>query len=549
MKQPLRRPVNRQARAIEKTFPPPVGGWVANKSIASMKPTEAVELINFFPRTTHVETRMGSQQHMILERESIKTMVVWKGPTGTEKMLCTTSTGVFDASFGGTSGEPSRAIIATRTNGKHQSDQFGDGTNNWLIMVNGVDKPVYYNGVSTVLVDAVSSPAITGITSTDIVGLGVFKNRLLFIRNNKLGFDYLPAAAAGGATSYFDLSSVAARGGYLMAIGVWSRDAGLGPDDYAVFITSQGEALIYAGTDPSSATTWSLIGTYKIGKPLGRKCILKYGTDPLVLTESGVFPLSALLTAGDERERFAVSYNIQNAFSDASANTISTYGWRMVSYPEQDMLIVNVPKREDGPHEQFVMNTITKAWCKFTGWDAEDFCVFNRTLYYCKGDTIYEAWTRVTDEYKKLMGGGTSFPVGKAITHTARSSFQDWGSEDIKQPLMFMPIIESPRNAPYSVGIDTDFRVTEFLDPPTEDDNGVARWGSGLWGVSRWGGSDTITRRWQGAGTWPGRWLSGKIRLKSVPLSTVYESAYGTEVPALAKWVGSVIRYTIGKST
>lgn len=549
MKRPLRRPVNRQAKAIEQTFPPPVGGWVANKAIASMKPTEAVELVNFFPRPTHVETRLGSEQFAILENEVIKTLAVWKGPTGAEKFLCTTDTGFFDMSFGGANSQPSLALIVLRTEAKHQWDQFGDGTNNWLIMVNGVDKPIYYNGSIAYLIDGVSTPAITGITTTDIVSLAVFKERILLIRNNKLGFDYLPAGAAGGAASYFDLSSVANLGGYLMAIAVWSRDAGDGPDDYAVFITSQGEALVYAGTDPSSSTTWSLIGTYRIGKPIGRKCVIKYGTDPLILTENGVFPLSSLLTAGDERERFAVSYNIQDAFTAASATTLSTYGWRLVSYPEQDMLLVNVPKREDGPHDQFVMNTITKAWCKFTGWDAEDICVFNRELYYCKGDTIYKAWTRVVDEYKILMNGGNTYPTGKAITHTARSSFQDWGSDAVKQPLMFMPIIESPRSAPYSVGIDTDFRVTAFPDPPTDEDDGVARWGSGRWGVSRWGDSDTIARRWQGAATWPGRWLAGKIQLKSTPQSNVYDAVYGTEVPALGKWMGSVIRYTIGNST
>ena len=36
-------------------------------------------------------------------------------------------------------------------------------------------------------------------------------------------------------------------------------------------------------------------------------------------------------------------------------------------------------------HEQYVMNTITKAWCRFTEWSAEDFAVFNGELYFCAG--------------------------------------------------------------------------------------------------------------------------------------------------------------------
>lgn len=550
MKRPLRRQVNRQTQAVEHALPPPVGGWVANKSIASMKPQEAVELTNFFPRPTHVETRLGSEQYAIIERESVKTLATWRGPTGEQQLLCTTTAGFYNMSFGGTFTDPSIARYAARTNGKHQWEQFGDGTNNWLIMVNGVDKPIYYNGAAVVLVDGVTSPAITGLTTTDLVGLAVFKERLLFIRNNKLGFDYLPAGAAGGAASYFDLSSVANFGGYLMAVAIWSRDAGDGPDDYAVFITSQGEALVYQGTDPSSATTWSLIGTYKIGKPIGRKCVLKYGADPLILTENGVFPLSSLLTAGDERERFAVSYNIQDAFTAASATTLSTYGWTLTSYPEQDMLLVNVPKREDGPHDQFVMNTISKAWCKFTGWDAEDFVAHNRTLYYCKGDTIYRAWINTTDEYRVLMHGTAGiYPTGRPIVHTARMSFQEWGTPAVKQPLMFMPLLESTRSAPYAAGIDTDFQLKPFSSTLVDVDSTVARWSVSKWGQSRWGASGSLHRRWQGVEAWPGRWLAGKIQLRSSTRQTLYEWVYSSQAPVLAKWSGSVIRYTIGNST
>lgn len=545
--QPRKRVVRRTTQAHEKAFPPPVGGWVANASLASMKATEAVELVNWFPRPTSVETRLGSRQWLVSQGEIFKTLATWKGLDGDEKLIGSTDSGIYEATFGGVVTNYTTARWTARTEGKHQWEQFGDGTNNWLIMVNGVDKPFYYNGTSIVLVDGVTSPAITGFTTTAIVGVAVFKERLLFIRNDKLGFDYLPAAAAGGAATFFDLSSVASLGGYLMAIAVWSRDAGDGPDDYAVFLTSQGEALVYAGTDPSSANTWSLVGTFRIGKPIGRKCVLKYGADPLILTEGGVFPLSSLLSAGDERERFAVSYKIQDAFTDAAADTLSTYGWRMISYPEQDMLIVNVPKREDGPHDQFVMNTITKAWCKFTGWDAEDWATFDRGLYYCKGGTVYQAWFSSVDEFTSHMlvfNGTEQVGTCKQITYTARQSFQDWGSPAVKSPVMFMPLIESVSGAAYDVGVDSDFNNRPFTDSETDEDAGVARWGIGTWGVSKWGSSDIISRRWQGAACWPGRWLSGKLKMVSSS-GTVGTSVTFVDKP-LGKWLGSVMRFTIG---
>lgn len=532
---------------MEQTLPPPVGGWNTSKSLASMEPADAVELVNFFPRPTHVESRLGSQQHRIIQQRKIKTLAVFRDIDGAETMLAATNTGIFDASDPGSIvPETSTASLATCTNGRFQWDQFGDGTNNWLILVNGVDKPVYYNGSTAVLVDGASSPAITGITTTNIVHLGVFKERLFFIRSGVLGFDFLPAGAAGGAVSHFDLSSVANLGGYLMAMAVWSRDAGDGPDDYAVFITSQGEALVYSGTDPSSATTWSLVGTFRISRPVGRKCVLKYGADPLILTESGLFPLSSLLASGDERARFAISYKIQSAFSEASRQTVNTYGWTAVSFPQQDMILVNVPHQEEGYHEQFVMNTVTKAWCKFVGWHAEDFVVFDRNLYYCKGDVVYRAWKRTTDEYQAIDRGFLlTYPTGTSITHTARGAFNDWGSPHVKAPAMFLPIVESNRGQGFSAGVDTDFNLAPFPDALVQVETGIGRWSSARWGISRWGSSTRTVRQWLGASAWPGRWIAGKVKVQSNLIGSFYELALGSDVP-LIKWFGSVVRYVHG---
>lgn len=547
--QPLRRAVRRTKAAHEKTFPPPVGGWNANESLASMMPTEAVELVNFFPRPTYVQTRPGSECAWIIKGQSLKTLSTWKGLDGDEHLVFFSDEGAYIAAsgLGSVTTDADLASRAARTNGRHQWIQFGDGTNNWLMAFNGVDKPFYYDGSSVVEVDGVSTPAITGLTTTDLISAAVFKERVLLIRKDRLGFDYLPAGAAGGAASFFDLSSVADLGGYLMAIAVWTRDAGNGPDDYAVFITSQGEALVYAGTDPSSANTWSLVGTFRIGKPIGRKCVLKYGADPLVLTIGGVFPLSALLKSGDERERFAVSYKIQSAFSKAAATSSAVTGWTMVSYPEQDMLLVNVPRSETGARDQFVMNTISKAWCKFEGWRAQDWCTYQGGLYYCKGSAIYQAWKRSTDEYTSLEGYGTNdvYPEGRAITYTARQAFQDWGSPAIKAPLMFMPLIEAKFAHDYVVGVDTDFTTTAFLDMADEETETVGRWGLGHWGVARWGSGESIQKRWQGAASWPGRWLSGKIKMVSRPRGTVAEVVYESD-DAIGKWLGSVMRFTVG---
>jgi hypothetical protein len=509
--------IDRRAKGIDKTLPAPVGGWNASAAITSMPITDAIRLENWFPGPTSIEIRPGHVTHMTQLVGTVKTLAVHHELDGGSSMWAFTDSGVFEATFGGQSGG---LILWARTNGKHQWDQFGDGTNNWLIAVNGVDKPWYFNGTSVVLVDGVTTPAITGLTTTTIVSVAVFKKQLFFIQNDTMGFAFLPKGAAGGAVSLFDLSSVASDGGYLMAICSWSRDAGDGPDDFWVGITSEGEAIVYQGTDPASSTTWALVGVYKIGKPLGRRCVLKkFGADPIVLTQDGAFPMSAVLQSGEARHQYALSFKIQNAFSEAALAAQATFGWKVLSYPEQKALIVNVPIREDGPHEQYVMNTITKAWCKFTGWHAEDFAVLDGTLYFSKGNRIYRAWYGTDDD-------------GSDITSTAIQAYSDFGSGTIKDPVLFKPILETNRELQYSTGVDTDFSTSGFTEATdvVETDDGI--WNETDWNDSNWAGPGTIVQNLGGTASWPGWWLSGKLRIVSSGIT--------------AKWLGSVMRFTQG---
>lgn len=528
MRTSVRRRPSRQATAIEKTIPAPVGGWNARDALASMGPTDAVVLDNWYPRPSYVETRGGYTTFAANLPFDVRTMASVTRYNGISPLLVFYDTGVGFATFEGDYSGSSPQFAGIRTEGRHQWVQFGDGTNNWLIAVNGVDKPFYYRievGTYT-LVDGVSSPAITGITTTDIVSVGVFKNRLFFIRNDKMGFDYLPAGAAGGATNYFDLSPFATLGGYLMAIVTWTRDAGNGPDDYAVFLTSEGEALVYQGTDPSSASTWSIVGTFRIGRPLGRKCFTKYGADPLILTENGLFPLSSLLASGDTRQKFAVSFKIQDAFGQAARKYFDNIGWQVVSFPRQDAIIVNVPIANPGRHDQYVMNTISKAWCRFTGLDGEEFAIHKTNLAEGPGELIFSKGRQI---FKAFSGTSDN---GQPIVCDAAQAFHDFGTAKVKTPVLFTPVLSSTALSYYSAGVNTDFQVDGHNSSSVVVDGSPSKWGTGKWGTAKWKSSSSVIRQWGSVSAWPGRWLAGKLRIASSTTS--------------ARWMGSVMRFIAG---
>jgi hypothetical protein len=518
MRTPLLTKSNKRTRvSVTESYMAPVGGWNGRDSLAAMKPSEAVALDNLFPTPSYVETRGGCSSHATGLTGNGKTLAVYNAMSGTNTMYAYTASGIYDVSSAGAVG----ASKLARTNGKHQWTMFGDGTNNWLIAVNGVDAPAYFDGTTWTAVTGATSPALTGLTTTNIIGVCVFKGRLIFIQKDSLSFWYLAAGAAGGALTEFDLSGEAPKGGYLMACATWTRDAGSGPDDFFVAITSEGEAIVYQGTNPSSATTWAKVGSYTVGKPIGRRCIMQYGAECVVITESGVFPLSSLLMSGEERAKYALSFKIETAFTEIARSYGSTFGWRAITLPERNAMLVNVPVAEDGTHYQYVMNVITKAWCRFTGWDAEDFAVFNKKLYFCDGTVVFKAWDGTSDNTSNII-------------FYAKQAFQDFGNPNPKQCKLFMPIMIVNGILTYSTAVDVDFEDTNMTSTTTFTPGGTSLWGTALWGSSTWGSASILVKNWTSPASWEGRWLSGKLKIEENSIT--------------AKWMGTSMIYEWGAS-
>lgn len=490
------------------SYPAPVGGWNARDALAAMKPIDAVALVNWFPRPSYVQIRGGCADHATGMTGNGKTLAVYNSLTGLNSMFGMTASGIFNVTSAGAVG----GSVLARTNGKHQWVMFGDGTSNWLIAVNGVDKPAYYDGSAWTAVDGGTTPALTGLTTTKIIGVNTYNGRLFFIEKESLSFWYLAAGDAGGALTEFDLSSFASMGGYLMAMGTWSFDGGNGPDDYAAFVTSEGQVIIYRGTDPSTANDWVRVGTYFIGKPLGRRCFTNFGGDLVLLTQNGAFPLSKALQTASIDYTEALSNKIENAFNDAARLYGETFGWKAIVFPAQSALLVNVPVSEGGEHEQYVMNTITRAWCRFTEWDAEDFAILNGELYFTTSNKVVKAWTGKSD-------------YGNNIEIYGKTAFSELGAPGIeKQVTMFRPILAVNGTITFLTDIDVDFGDTPINGTATYTVTSGAVWNVDKWDESYWAASLEITKNWTSPAEYLGKWVAGKVKIATNALDIQWMS-------------------------
>lgn len=508
MKKPALRSTNPISYESENgSAPAPVGGWNTRDSIANMPPTDAVVLDNWFPSSTSVDLRNGSVTHATGFATRVKTLMEYASPTASEFYGCD-NTGIYNISLSG----PIGAAVTSLTEGYCQHINFSTAAGAFLMSVNGFDPIKLYNGTTWQDVTGVSVPvSITGITTSNVININAFKNRIWLIQKNSLDVWYLPVASVGGAATQFTLSGLFTRGGYLMSMGTWTIDGGAGVDDFAVFATSEGEIAVYQGTDPSSPSTWSLVGVYFIGEPIGRRCFTKYGGDLLFLCLQGLYPLSvALQTASIDRTN-GLSDKISPTFNESALTFKNNQGWQTTIFPEGNMLLVNVPAYVGTAAYQYCMNLITQSWCRFTEWNAAVFFLWNSRLYYGTETSVVQAWVGSSDN-------------NNYITGTALTAFSYLETPRIKHFKMVRPVIQADSSYDMYVGVTTDFDQDADYSLIPAAVSGGALWDVALWDVAMWGAGLSTSKNWIAISVNPGTSIAAKMQIRTKFSSIKWQS-------------------------
>ena len=381
------------------------------------------------------------------------------------------------------------------TNGRWQHVNFtNSGGTSYLVMANGADSVRNYDGTTW------TTPSITGVTSSTLNNVNIHKSRLWFTQNSTLKAWYLPTQAISGAAAALDLSAYCPHGGTLMAMGTWTVDAGYGVDDLAVFVTNQGDVLVYRGTDPSSSVTWALVGQWWIGAPIGRRCFVKYQGDMLIICEDGLFQLSSALQSSRVNPKVALTDKIQQEMNTSVNLYRNNFGWQVIPYDGKNMIFLNVPKQEGSQQEQYIMNTITGAWCKFTGWEANCWEIYNDGLYFGGDGIVAQAWN-------------TNADAGTAIAGTVQQAFNYYKTPgQVKRFTMMRPILRTNGSPSIQGAINTDFNLAAPASNLATVTITGARWDSAVWDTDVWQDTLAVSKNWQGA---TGIGYSGGVRLDS----------------------------------
>jgi hypothetical protein len=467
-------------------WPAPLLGLNTRDNIASMMAGYARQLDNFYPTQGECLSRGGSQivtsPGLVYGSDTSGfTALMTYGNTG---LLVGASNGLYNVTPGaavtlfGTTGSFLRAMSVNFTNS-------AGNTFLWACNGLGVTYPVTFDGTTYV---ERTGTAITGVDARKLCAPWVFKRKIFAIEAGTMNAWYLPTDSIIGAASKLPLGSVFRSGGQLVAGATWTNDGGDGPDDYCAFISSEGQIAVYGGIDPSSSSSWQLVGVYECGRPPSRRCFAKYGGDLLVLTQMGVLPLSKITASDVDRPDIALSDTIRPTLQNALASiSLSTNDDRycIIMHPGKNALLINIPALGTTPAYQYVMNVITGAWCRFTGLAMDGMCIFNGNPIFGSHDAVSAYVGNFWNDGLAADSPATGAAV--AITYTAKTAYQKFGSPNLKRIPLMRPQLAYSGNITLGMAIATDYSdVTSPTGYATINTSSFSFWDFSTWDVSLW---------------------------------------------------------------
>ena len=344
----------RQRLGRRASLPVPVKGWNTRDALSEMTPHYAIKLENMFPDRGRIQLQRGYSRHATgLGTGAVETLFALDSGA-TRKLFGFAGSTVHDVTGAGAVG----AALKTGLDGARWRGVNVGG--HGILVSSGADHPLAIDGAGSFVARGLDGSGLNPAKLSQVI---VFKHRLFFIEKGTAKLWYGAVDAVRGALKPFNLVYVYPSGGAALALGTMTIDGGAGIDDLLVIFMSSGDAIVYAGTDPTASGDFALVGEFGLGRVIGDRPAIKLGGDLIAITADGYMPLLRFLKTGRTQTRLAVSDAITSAVSaDARLHGDET-GWQAILYPRANWVLFNVPEGDGSHAHQHVMNTQTGARC------------------------------------------------------------------------------------------------------------------------------------------------------------------------------------------
>lgn len=517
-----------QQQLTQSTYlPAPLGGINALDGGASGSPIDALTLDNLIPQEFGCVVRHGYAEwcDAIPLGDGVKTIMPFNSESGLDasnKLFCATSDGIYEITTAG--GTPTKRFdfaVKSSDAGWCSWHSYSNPAGHFLLICDLENGYVIYNAAT----DSFAAGTLTASPANPVpCYVTVWKNRVWFAeKDSDVGW-YLPVGQVSGAATRFDFGGKFKYGGELRGIWNWTIDGGEGIDDHLVAISGAGDVVVYKGTDPASASTFQIVGSYWIGKvPKGRRFVTSFGGEMLILSTYGVLQMSKLLAGlpvGDDE--LSISYKVNPRLSTIMGRTITSFGWELTSNPREQLVIVAAPKEESVVHQQYVYNNATRAWARFVGVPYLTGESWQNEFYIGTADNKIFRLTGFADNVLLSDGGDSA----QAIEWAMLTTFNSYGAPaQFKRTQFLRPQFIGSAVPTYDIAARYDFDLELPVGSPAFVDPGGALWDIGLWDAVVWGGGLITDQPPRG-----GRGLGRNIALVLRGRSNAQTTFIGTDV-------------------
>jgi len=448
------------SRSQNYILPAPTGGLNQRDGLDGMPASDAIVMDNYYPAETKVCLRGGYKLYA-LKNSGLKTetLIPFRSP-GHNRLFAAAGGKIINVTSGG-----SEVEVENLLGSRWPYVQF----RNRLLLVNGVDEPLSYlqqeDGSWVWQQMALEGE---GLDKSMLNRVAVSKQRVFYVEKNSSAYWYSEGVGeVQGNLCRVDLSALISRGGSLAAVAGWTRDGGEGMDDMTVFITTEGEVLVYTGSDPGNADDWSLKGKYYISRPVGEYCTMQYRGDIVVICEEGYLPLSSVIYQAEAgTSGAAYSDKIRGLVLERVKSNKNLAGWQSVIYPRGGYALFNVPVR--GQFEQHVVNMSSGAWCRFTNVYALCWCLFEGRLFFGSDSGVFLFDEGHSDDGRPILGN----------VHQAYCSL---GSPNLKKIQMLNPRTKSSSSFALNIYTNMDFNDEERSYAENIGHEGGFKWNGSKW--------------------------------------------------------------------
>lgn len=499
-------------------FEPPSMGLDVTEPLPNGNPLTALRLENLVPRAKGPTLRAGYWRWCSLMDGQIRSLMDFRGATtsAAAKFAASTDGNVYDITaaldsvttppiafstiLGDVPGEYSWVNFTTSA-GVHYLVAVGKGAGMW----------VYDGATWTQITAGGGAMQISGVDPAVFDYVMIWKHRLWFIQADTTVAWYLEVGQVAGAATAFDFGSLLPHGGALAALSNWTVDGGNGIDDNLVIVSTEGDVLLYSGTDPDEASAFQLIGQWFLGRvPVGRRFITLYLQDLAILSERGLCFLSELLRGEGFFSNSQTAQNINSELATLVAADLTTRYWELRFLPREQLIVINTPQTSSGNY-QWAYEVNQKAFCTLRGYPALTIeTLAGRTYFGDAENNVWLAFDGTTDGAVDVMPGADL--EGMCIT-----AFQPLGEGfRVKRFLMVRPSFISSAAPGFLAQLNPDWNFNLPTGSPAYLALGDALWNSSLWNDAVWSGSENAYQAWLGV-SGIGRYASLSMKVRGYP--------------------------------